>query len=366
MIAKLLTLFSLASPFCLAQTTAPFDSLHWEMAGKVSPETYQSKAGILLTDGFLYLKDNTFVDGVIEFDMTLSKNRYFPGVGFRLQDKENYEHIYLRPHQLGNPDAIQYTPVFNAQSAWQLYYGDGYSTALTYPLNEWVHIKLAVRGTQAEVYVGNPAKPALVIQRLKRGVKAGRISLENEASAPTRFANFQYTKTDNPTLQGPFKPEGSPRPGTIMHWQISNTFDEKKLENAVSLPSGLVSQMTWQTLAAEPTGVVNVSSISKLSETSNTVFAKLIIQSDQDQVKRFQFGFSDRAKVYCNDRLLYAGHDEFMSRDYRFLGTIGYFDAIYLNLKKGKNELWLAISENFGGWGLQGIIADQSGLTLTP
>ena len=42
-----------------------------------------------------------------------------------------------------------------------------------------------------------------------------------------------------------------------------------------------------------------------------------------------------------------------MSRDYRFLGTIGYFDAVYLQLKKGRNDLWIAVSENFGGWGIK-------------
>jgi hypothetical protein len=64
--------------------------------------------------------------------------------------------------------------------------------------------------------------------------------------------------------------------------------------------------------------------------------------------------------------LLYDGQDVFLSRDYRFLGTIGYFDDVYLDLKKGKNELWIAVSENFGGWGLKGIIADQTGLTIEP
>lgn len=352
--------------YVFAQTPVPFDATYWDIAGKMQPETYQGKACIRLTEGSIYLKDSTFINGLIEFDMALSNDRYFPGLGFRLQDKENFEHVYLRPHQLGNPDAIQYTPVFNMQAAWQLYYGDGYSTAVTYPLKDWVHIKLMVRGTQAEVYVGNPNKPALVIHRLKRAAKPGRISLDNGAPVDARFANFQYTKSDNPTLLGTFKPEAAPKPGTIMSWDLSNTFDEKQLDNRFTMPQNLASRLTWRKLASENSGVVNFSQISKLGEGSNAVFAKVTLISDKPQIKELRLGFSDRVKVYVNGKLVYGGQDVFLSRDYRFLGTIGYFDTIYLDLKKGKNELWLGVSETFGGWGIQSLIADQSGLTIQP
>ncbi|GAB3966810.1 hypothetical protein GCM10028806_07920 [Spirosoma terrae] len=356
----------LTANIAFAQTSAPFDNDHWVISGKMEKETYLGNDCIRLSEASIYLKDATFLNGIIEFDMTLPKNRCFPGIGFRLQDKENFEEVYLRPHQLGNPDAIQYTPVFNGQAAWQLYYGDGYSTAITYPLNEWVHIKLIIKDTQGEVYVGNTDKPSLVIHHLKREPKPGQISLENNYPALTRFANFRYTKTNEPALQGPFKADVAPKPGTILHWQISNPFDQKQLENSFSIPKELNSQLIWKTLPAENTGIVNVSQITRIGNGSNTVFAKITITSDRDQIKKFQFGFSDAVKLYLNNRLLYGGQDVFLSRDYRFLGTTGYFDEVYLNLKKGKNELWLAISEDFGGWGLQGMIPDQTGLTIKP
>jgi hypothetical protein len=43
---------------------------------------------------------------------------------------------------------------------------------------------------------------------------------------------------------------------------------------------------------------------------------------------------------------------------------MGYYDAVYLPLKKGKNELWLAVSENFGGWGLKGKFENMEGIQL--
>ncbi len=95
-----------------------------------------------------------------------------------------------------------------------------------------------------------------------------------------------------------------------------------------------------------------------------TAFAKLIIESEQDQIKKMQFGFSDYIKVYFNDRLIYGGSDPYQSRDYRFLGTIGYFDELYLPLKKGVNELWMAVSEDFGGWGVKALFEDMNGITI--
>jgi hypothetical protein len=47
-----------------------------------------------------------------------------------------------------------------------------------------------------------------------------------------------------------------------------------------------------------------------------------------------------------------------MSRDYRYLGTIGLFDSVTLPLKAGENEIWIAVSEAFGGWGIMDRIVD--------
>ncbi|WP_133163401.1 LamG domain-containing protein [Siphonobacter curvatus] len=347
-----------------AQTTVPFDTTHWMFAGKIAHETYRGQACIELTEGNVYLKDSTFKNGIIEFDMALSQHRYFPGFGFRVQDQNNFELVYLRPHQLGNPDAIQYTPVFKGEGAWQLYYGDGYSTAVTYPFKEWVPIKLIVQGSTAEVYLANATKPDLIIHALKQQGTAGRISLTNESTTSVRFANFRYTKSETAPLRGPFKPQASPTPGTVLTWQVSSPFAEKHLNNRYDLPPELTRRLSWQTMACEPSGLINVSRLHPLDSMTNTVFAKVTLIADQAQIKKFQFGFSDRVKVYLNGQLIYGGQDVFLSRDYRFLGTIGYFDELYLRLKKGTNELWLAIAEDFGGWGLKGLIPDPTGLKV--
>ena len=43
--------------------------------------------------------------------------------------------------------------------------------------------------------------------------------------------------------------------------------------------------------------------------------------------------------VYVNDTLIYSGSNLYQSRDYRYLGTIGYFDKIYLPPKSATAEI---------------------------
>ncbi|HYG79310.1 MAG TPA: hypothetical protein VD861_02925, partial [Pyrinomonadaceae bacterium] len=118
-------------------------------------------------------------------------------------------------------------------------------------------------------------------------------------------------------------------------------------------------------LGVEENGAANLARLQGAAEGRDTVFARLVIQSDREQVKKIRFGFSDEVKVYFNDRLLYGGSDIYQSRDYRFLGTIGLYDELYLPLGRGENELWLAVTENFGGWGVTAQFEDMEGIKVS-
>jgi hypothetical protein len=98
--------------------------------------------------------------------------------------------------------------------------------------------------------------------------------------------------------------------------------------------------------------MINLSQLSAISDSTNTIMAKIAINSDKDQLKRLNIGYSDRIKLYCNGNALYSANNSFRTRDYRYLGTIGYFETVYLPLKKGNNTIILAVSETFGGWGV--------------
>jgi hypothetical protein len=342
-----------------AQTAVPFNSSRWKIAGQEAvQEDYQGKQCLKITNGRAILQDAAFKNGIIEFDMAVSQARYFPGMGFRMQDENNTEEFYLRPHQSGNPDAMQYYPEYNGDGAWQLYYGEGFNNPHKIPFDRWMHIKLLVKETMAEVYLDNEPQPALFINKLYRPVATGMIALENVWPVAARFANFTYTATDDVTLANTPKPDPPLLAGMFTYWQVSRPFDEKQLAGKTLLADADTIGLNWQTLYADGRGVVDLSTLNGTAPGKNTVFAKLVLVSDRPHTQKFAFGFSDRAKVYLNNKLLYSGEDGFQSRDYRFLGTMGYWDAVYLDLKAGKNEIWIAVSEDYGGWGVMAKLED--------
>jgi hypothetical protein len=82
------------------------------------------------------------------------------------------------------------------------------------------------------------------------------------------------------------------------------------------------------------------------------VYARTTIDSDRDQVNKLEIGYSDDVSVFLNGQILYRGRSAQNFRDPGFLGIVNpENDAVYLPLKKGKNELVLAVSELGGGWG---------------
>ena len=111
-------------------------------------------------------------------------------------------------------------------------------------------------------------------------------------------------------------------------------------------------------------GTINLAKFSKAGDTTRAMVARVVIESGKDQVKALSFGFSDYVIVYLNDKALYMGQDAFLSRDYRYLGTIGFFDQLFLPLKKGTNELWFVIAEDFGGWGMKAKLEDMVDVKL--
>jgi len=352
----------LAGNYCYSQTI-PFDSDRWEFTGESTVEDYLGKKSLhLAAGGTAVIRDSEFTDGTIEFDIAIPRGRGFPGAMWRLQDSKNYEEFYMRAHQSGNPDANQYTPVYNGLPAWQLYYGERFSTPIRYAFGEWFHVRIAVSGKHADIYIADMNNPALSVELLRKikpgkiGLKAGVIELE------THFANFSFT-TDTPVMKGtPNVPDNAPD-GTVMSWSVSNTFDEKSLDGKFTLAES-DKNLTWTTLVCERTGLANLARVHGIGENKNTVYARITVTSDKDQVKKLKFGFSDRIKAFFNDQLFYTGNDNYRTRDYRFLGTVGFYDELYLPLKKGENELLMAVSESFGGWGVQAMFGDMEGISI--
>lgn len=346
-----------------AQTSVPFSSDQWTFGGQVhSTETHLGRESLRLKGASATLGDVAFTEGIIEFDIAFSSARNFVGTFWRMADGTNYEEFYMRPHQSGNPDANQYTPVFNGIPGWQLYHGAGHGAPTIYRFNEWMAVRLVIARDHAEIYIQDMDTPALVTANFKRDRVAGPIGIYAAGLADAHFANFRYTQMANPPLKGTPPDIAEAPTGSIMSWEVSSPFPENSLGH--TLTSDDKSGLEWKTLASEATGTANVGKIIAGTQENNTVFVRMTLESSRAQVIPLQFGYIDRVRVYLNDKALYQGLNTFQSRDYRFLGTIGLFDTVYLDLKEGTNEVWMAVTAHFGGWGVKAVLPSADGVTV--
>jgi len=346
--------------------SVPADSQLWALEGEAKPVEYQGRKCLFLDGGAATVKDFELRDGVIDVDISTPAIRGFFGIQFRISsDGANAEWVYLRQHKSGLPDAMQYTPVLNTGLNWQIYNGPGFTGAVDIPKDVWFHMRLEVAGAQAKLYVKDMEKPALVMNDLKSGIQKGQVAFYVLTGA-TYFSNFEIRTTPD----APWERRLPPMPaGTLTKWSLAPSYDALARNVERPLQSTESDAIRWQDVEAEPPGFVVIyryreaphlrvsfaSDFSKRLEPqpgTKLVYARTVIDSDRDQVKRLYIGYSDEVSVFLNGKILFRGRSAQNFRDPGFLGIVNpENDAVYLPLKKGSNELMLAVSELGGGWG---------------
>lgn len=344
----------------------PPDSSRWELEGEAKVAEFQGRKCLYLNGGAATVKDLQLRDGVIDVDVATPAARGFFGVQFRISTEgSDAEWVYLRQHKSGLPDAMQYTPVLNTGLNWQIYNGAGFTGAVDIPKEVWFHLRLEVVGAQARLYVKDMDRPALVMNDLKSGVQKGGVALA-VLLGETYFSNFEVRETP----EAPWERHYPPMPaGTLTQWSLSPAYDAlaRNLERPLSRSERAAIQ--WQDVEAEPPGFIVINryrdsphpkvtfanDFSKRLEPQpgmKVVYARTTIVSDREQIKKLDIGYSDEVSLFLNDKILYRGRSAQNFRDPGFLGIVNpENDAIYLPLKKGRNELVLAVSELGGGWG---------------
>jgi len=346
--------------------SVPADSPRWDLQGEAKVADYQGRKCLMLDGGAAILKDFEMRDGVIDVDVATPAKRGFFGLDVRLdKDGANYEEVYLRQHKSGLPDAMQYTPGLNSGRNWQIYNGPGFTGAVDIPRDVWFHLRLVVTGAQAKLYLKDMDKPALVMDDLKSGVQKGQVALYDLTGA-TYYSNFEVRTTPD----APWERHLPPMPAnTLTKWRISPSYDGLARNLEQPLTAAESDAIKWQDVEAEPPGFVVLyrylqaphpmvtfqGDFSKRLEPQpgmKVVYARTTIDSDRDQVKKLEIGYSDDVSVFLNGKILYRGRSAQGFRDPGFLGIVNpENDAVYLPLKKGTNELMLAVSELGGGWG---------------
>jgi hypothetical protein len=350
------------------------DSPRWELQGNAKATSVAGRECLQLDGGAATVRDFEMRDGVVDVDVSTPAPRGFFGVHFRSADGgDNGEWVYLRQHKSGLPDAMQYTPVLHTGLNWQLYSGPGFTGAVDIPRDRWFHLRLVVAGAQARLYVHDMERPALVMDDLKSGVERGQLGLV-ALTGVVCFADFRVRPTADVAWRR--HPPAMPR-GTLVRWSLSPSFDALARNLERPLDTGESARIEWQDVEAEAPGLVAVNRyresphprVSFANDPSKrldpqpgmrVVYARTRIDVDHDQTRKLSIGYSDDVSVFLNGRILYRGRSAQYFRDPAFLGIVdAENDAVYLPLKKGSNELVLALSELGGGWGFVCRLGDE-------
>jgi hypothetical protein len=193
----------------------------------------------------------TYSDRRPEVGLAFAPERSFVGGIWRVQDDENVEWFWLRPHQSGNPDATQYAPCFNGIAGWQLYHDERYTVPVAYRFGEWTHVRIAFAGDRADIAVDYPP---LRVYGLKREVAAGGLGVTASELAPAHFSRFSHAELEPlPTAASP-APEPVPD-GVIRSWDVSEPVEEASFDGTLDLAG-----RTWSRLDAEPSGLTRLGS----------------------------------------------------------------------------------------------------------
>jgi hypothetical protein len=351
----------------------PVDSV-WTLTGDATRiEEYRGAKSIRMRTGRAIRRDVSLQDGTIDFDMAVTPHRSFVYLQFRMQDDDNHEEIYFRPHKSSLPDAIQYAPVWNGESNWQLYHGRGGTAPVALARDEWIHVRIVLSGQRAALFVGDGTTPDMVI-RLGREPAPGYIALRSfvpaggapDGVSAASFANVVVRAGYVPHEFGPSARDSTPT-GLVTRWQISPAFAVEP--GAVTrLPDSLLaSRARWSSIPVEPNGVAIIGRHVKRPARQAATIARLVLRASAERLQRIDLGYSDYVTVFVNGRPLFAGDAHYSFDEPRQEGVIGLFQSMaWLPLHRGDNEILLAVADGFGGWGLTARLEPTAGVSVVP
>ena len=341
---------------------------HWVIKDeKAKVQEYKGKTAISLQGspsnfrpGLAYFNDLVLENGIIECDIASSVKRSYVGIAFRVQSEDNYELIYFEPHRSGKWDAIQYDPVFNGSTTWQLHHGPGYQAEAEIPTKRWFHVKIVVRGLRAEVYLDDASIPSLVVDELQHGYGKGYVGAWSYY--PGNIANLLVRPDPTPSAQ-PVHEQRRPDPHYLTVWKVSEPFVAEQTDLDALLRDAK-QRLQWNPVTSEASGIINLNRRFRKPPGKAAVLARTAIHSQRQQMKKLSFGYSDEIVVFLNSEELFKGDNSFSP----YRGHMGYVrdgeDTVELNLENGDNELVLAVSEKAFGWGFICRLDDIAGLRI--
>lgn len=159
---------------------------------------------------FVRIKDLDFKDGIIEVNV-LSRlhkkarpsDRGFIGIAYRInEDNSKFECMYIRPtngradDQIRRNHSIQYFayPDFKFDRL-RKESPEKYESYADMGLNEWIKVKIEVKGKQAKLFLNDNKQPSLVVNDLKLGENiSGALGLFVDVGTEGYFRDLKVTK----------------------------------------------------------------------------------------------------------------------------------------------------------------------------
>lgn len=368
--------WALASMPYAAHAAAQIDMSadRWQANGKLSfTSSAEYPHGVLaVKDGGAILKDTTFADGTIEYDINEdADNQGIAGIWLRQRDEQSAENVYLRtesdcPRSI---ECLQYAPVSHGNVQWDVY--PEYQAAAPVRKTGWNHVKLVVAGRRMAIFVNGQRQPALTVGRLAGDASSGAIQLRGDA----QFANLTIQPGASAGLNGTaLEAPDDADPRFLRHWLVSPASSLARGEETTFSAMPPVSP-AWQPIAAEAKGFVNLGRHhGTASGVPDLVWLSTTLDADSAQVKHVSLGWAREVWVYVNGKQVFADRNLYYPASGRKapLGRMalenGGFD---LPLQAGANQIVLAISNDLGsqrhwGWGFQFRLDELNGVKIPP
>ena len=359
------------SPTSARVVELPLDPSAWTATDSLRADTFLGRRALYIDRGAAIAPGSDLRGGTLSFDMAATGQSTFLGVLFHARSPKDAEVVFFRVGESGTEDAVQYAPALNSiTSAWQVYHGPGANAAAELPRERWIPVRIELAGDSATIFVGDSSAPTLVVPRLA-GTGGRRVGVwAGGFGRGAWFSNLRYARASEPAAT----PARAAPAGTIVEWELSQAFDASELTPG-TLPD--LSRATWERVRAEPQGHVLVNRyreapIARLPVDpatrrvlrdsvmtgrvpgSKVVLARAVIEAERDEVRRMRFGFSDGVVVYANGQPLFFGMNPQFFLGQGIMQWEG--QAVYLPLRRGRNEIVLAVTEFTGGWAFFGRI----------
>ncbi|MEO6612402.1 MAG: hypothetical protein ABIT05_06675 [Chitinophagaceae bacterium] len=336
------------------------NSAEWKTTiGTLEEKEYLGRKAFFLNKGLAYLPASQFTDGVIEVDMATT---LMSGLAFRIDANHNYEEAYIRYPKSGYTDALQFGSVFNGEFSWQFF--PEYQAKVVYPADQWIHMKIIVEGDKAGIYLLNQDTAVLYIDSLRTGNKQGHIGVW--ALNGAYFSNLNYRKATGEEKLPAITKKLLYNPDAIKKWWISGpvAFTEPPSDGVQTSVASLKLEET----ISDPDGYLNINRYAKKkiwgssrNNSNDMVWLRYEWDENADGLKPFSFEYSNMCFIYFNDHKIFAGNNSFLLKGPFYRGDIDKqmkANTVFLPVKKGKNNLLVAVSGVTNGWGFMGQFAD--------